>query len=369
MSQKWCLRSWAEIDHRALRHNIREIRRRIASKTQIMGMVKANAYGHGAEEIARTLSKEGVRWFGVASLAEARELHGAGVRGSYLILGAALPEEYPGIVENGYFATISSLREAQALNRLAEKMKRQAKVHFKIDTGMGRLGVWWESAGKDLQKILRLKHLQVTGIYTHFASSDRDDRSTQEQLRRFLQFIPWFPERMVHASNSGGFLGKYRIELDCIRPGISMYGYPPHTPDQKSFLPVMTWKSRVTSLRLISAGRTLSYGATYRLRKPEKIAVLSVGYADGYPRILSNQGEVLIRGKRAPIRGRVTMDQLLVDVSLISGVKEGDEVILMGRSGKEFVGAGELARLAKTISYEILTGVSERVQRVHLYEK
>ncbi len=365
MKSKPILRCWAEIDHRALRENLSFIRKQIPQTTEVMGMVKANAYGHCAVAVAKTLWKEGVRSFGVASLAEALSLKEHGVRGKILILGAALIEEYPQIVRHQLIATISSFQEGKRLNEIAKRQQLKAIIHFKIDTGMGRLGAWWEEAEQELLRLSKLSHLEIGGIYTHFSSADSDEAMTREQIKRFLNYRPWFEKRMVHASNSAGVLGKQSLSFDCIRPGISLYGYAPLQKDQKHLKPVLSWKTRVTAIHQVKKGRTLSYGATYRVTKDSTIALLAVGYADGYPRLLSNQGSVLIQGKRVPIRGRVTMDQILVDVTTIGKVSLGEEVTLIGGSGKNQLLATELAEKTGTISYEILCGISDRVLRIH----
>lgn len=361
------LRCWAEIDHQALRNNLSYIRKQIPETTTVMGMIKANAYGHGSVAIAKTLRKEGVKWFGVASLTEALHLKEEGVKGSFLILGAALQEEYASIIHHRFIATISSSKEASQLNQVARKLKQNAVIHFKIDTGMGRLGFWWEEAEKELRQVSKLSNVKLDGIYTHFASADSDRSMTAEQLKRFLSFQPWFKQRMVHVSNSAGFLENQETAFDCVRPGISLYGYSSQVKYQKALTPVLSWKTRITAIHEVKKGRTLSYGATYRVVRDSKIAVLAVGYADGYPRLLSNQGEVLIQGKRMPIRGRVTMDQILVDVTALKKVSIGEEVLLVGQRGKNKISAAELAEKTGTISYEILCGISERVSRIHLH--
>ncbi len=365
MKSKRIDRCWAEINHGALRANLRFIRKQIPEKAEIMGMIKANAYGHGAVAVAKTLRKEGVQWFGIASLAEGVALKRQGVRGSFLILGAALKEEYELIIQNRFVATISSLKEGKELNQVAQRLGLKAIVHFKVDTGMGRLGAWWEEGGREIEGLLKLSQIEVRGIYTHFSCADSDKEETRGQVKRFLNYRPWFEKRMVHASNSAGFLGKNRAVFDCIRPGISLYGYAPCAKDQKFLKPVLSWKTRVTAIHAVKKGRGLSYGATYRVLRDSKIAVLAVGYADGYPRLLSNQGEVLICGKRAPIRGRVTMDQILVDVTLIPQACVGTVATLIGRERGTSIRATELAEKTGTISYEILCGISERVMRVH----
>lgn len=364
-------RSWVEIDLRALRHNLREVRRLLPDTTEVMPIVKANAYGHGSISIAKTLSQEGVKWFGVASIREALTIHQAGVQGHFLILSALLPEEKEELCRRGWVATVSSYEEAVEWNRIAKKLRvrRPLRIHFKIDTGMGRLGLWWEEAQKVLLKIESLPHLDLEGIYTHFASSDTDPALTRKQLERFQTLKAFFPKKWIHCSNSGGIVHGYGASMNLVRAGILLYGYPPSSELKKRFRPVMTWKTRVTLIQEVPKGRTLSYGATYRVKRNSRIAVLSVGYADGYPRLLSNQGEVLIHQTRVPVRGRVTMDQILVDVTDLDHVRIGDEVEIMGGRHPQSIDADEIAKATGTISYEVLCGVSERVERIFLHGK
>ncbi|HSI85060.1 MAG TPA: alanine racemase [Candidatus Methylacidiphilales bacterium] len=395
-------RCWAEIDGKALRHNIRVLRAHVAPATQILAPVKANAYGHGIVPIARELARAGVEWLGTASVAEAVQLREAGITIPILMLGAALREEMDAAVHMGIHLTLSSAREARWLNDAVEHAgldsQTTGNAHLKIDTGMGRLGIWHQDMLLELKQISQLPHVRIAGLMTHFASSDTDPELTRRQWTNFQRHLADAvsevnssrrtskgqrdePPLLVHAANSGAIVNAIGTSLDLIRPGIVMYGAYGDTPWEGGDIPepakvshwaatelhrVLTWKSRVTLLRNVPAGRTLSYGATYTLPEAQHIATVSAGYGDGYHRLASNRAEVLIRGIRCPIRGRVTMDQILVDVSAVKDVAEGDEVVLVGRQGNAEISACEVASWAQTISYEVLTSISPRVPRVYI---
>lgn len=367
-------RCWAEVSLPALRHNLRVIRSLIPQGTRIMAVVKANAYGHGALAVARCCREEKTEWLAVANVTELAELRRARIGGPIMLLSACLKEEIAAAIKLRAAFTISSLEEARQLARLARQLgaKHKPEVHLKVDTGMGRLGLWHEEAIPIIEKILALPELRVSGLYTHFARSDDHAKMTHQQFRRFVQVQQRFPQLLAHLANSHGLLGPAPYADDMVRAGIMLYGSSEDAAMREQLRPVLTWKCRITTLRDYEAGRTVSYGATYRLPKRQRLAVLAVGYADGYPRLLSNRGEVLVRGVRCPIRGRVTMDQTVVDVSALGNrVRVGDEVTLMGssRQGRsqkttDSLRAEELATWARTISYEIYTGISSRVERV-----
>lgn len=363
------LRCWAEIDHSALIHNLQKLRQPLSKDSVLMTMVKANAYGHDAEEICKTLQKNRVQWFGVATVSEALALKKAHIKGFFLILSPALVEEQEMLLKENFIPTISTLAEAQSYSRLSLKLMKKSPVHLKIDTGMGRIGLCWEEAPSEIEKILELPGIKVQGIYTHFSSADTNSKLTQKQIQRFLLFKKHFPGRLVHAANSAAILRDLAVDLPAARTGIALYGYPPSQSDSHHFQNVLSWKTRITLIRDVNAGRTLSYGATYRLRRRSRIATLAVGYGDGYPRLLSNRGEVLIQGQRAPVLGRVTMDQILVDITSIPQANLASIVTLIGRSGKDQILASDLATKTKTIPYEILCNISARVPRIHLNEK
>ncbi len=359
------LRTWAEIDLKALTQNLKTIRQQLTPDTFVLGVVKADAYGHGMIPITQSLAKQGVRHFGVASVSEALPLRASGFKGSILLLSAALPSEYPEAIQNRLILTLSSLQEAQQIAKISRRLKERASVHLKINTGMNRLGASAAEAELLISFLQKCSDLQWTGLWTHFACADSDSSFTQ---RQWNQFIPWtkrFPHLLLHAANSAAMLRSKDHHLHAVRAGISLYGYPPLSAWNSQFQPVLSWKCRITRIEKVPAGQSVSYGATYRTPKRQRLATLCVGYADGYSRLLSNRGNVLLHGQSAPIRGRVTMDQILVDVSRIPRAKMGDTVTLIGREGKHLITAHDLALQTGTIPYEILCGIGNRVVRVY----
>ncbi len=360
-------RCWMEVDAFALRYNLRAIRKAIPRGTGLMAIVKANAYGHGVEPIARECSRFGATWFGVANLREAMGLRKLGFKQPILILSAVLPGEMTEAVRRGFVLAISSLDEARQLAAVGRKLQRKARVHFKVDVGMGRLGIWHEEATLAIALSRILAGLSVEGVMTHFPCSDDNAALTKRQWQNFDRVRRVFPKLCAHVANSPSIFSAIPSlsHYEMVRPGIALYGAGPTAESERLLRPVLTWKSRVSHVDYVPAGRTISYGATYRLHHAETHAVVSVGYADGYHRLLSNRAEVLIHGKRCPLRGRVTMDQIVVDVSRAGAVKPGDEVVLIGRQGREEITANEMARWAETISYELFTSISPRVVRYY----
>jgi alanine racemase len=359
-------RCWVEVDGRALRHNFKLLRGLIPATTKFMAVVKANAYGHGLVPMAKELALIGVDWFGVANVAEGRALRAAGVKRPILLLSATLPEEMAAALRHDLTLTISSPGEARALDRAADRAGRKADFHFKIDTGMGRLGSWHEEAGAELARIARLPHLRVTGLCTHFAAADDNAAMTRAQWKLIQPFFAAHPELIRHAANSPAVTWRYGFHADLVRAGLALYGVAPHPAAGRLGLrPVLAWKSRVCLLREVGPGRTVSYGATYRVRARERHAIVAIGYGDGYFRLQSGRGHFLVRGVRCPIRGRVTMDQVVIDVTRVAGCRVGDEVVVLGRQGRDEIGAHELAAGAQTIPWEILTNVGARVPRVY----
>jgi len=363
-------RCWVEVDGRALRHNFRVLRGLIPRATRVMAVVKANAYGHGLVATARELESIGADWLGVANVAEGVLLREAGVTLPILLLSATLPEEMDEAVRHGLTLTLSSYGEAQTLNRLARKLGDQAKAHFKVDTGMGRLGCWHPHARAELARIRRLPGVVVTGLCTHFPCADDNAELTHAQWKAISPLFTENPNLERHAANSPAVTRRYGFHADLVRLGLALYGIAPHPNDQALGLrPVLAWKSRVTLIRDVGRGRTVSYGATYRVPSPQRQAVVAMGYGDGYFRLHSNATHLLVRGVRCPIRGRVTMDQIIVDVTRAKGCRVGDEVVALGRQGGEEIHARELALQAQTIPWEILTNIGARVPRVYLHFK
>jgi alanine racemase len=364
-------RCWVEVDGRALRNNYRVLRSLVPRTTKLMAVVKANAYGHGLIPMARELEVIGADWLGVANVAEGDVLRAAGVRLPILLLSATLPEEMEDAVRHKLALTLSTFDEARRLDRIAHKMRRKATVHFKVDTGMGRLGCWHRHAREELDRIRRLPGLALEGLCTHFASADDNAGLTQAQWDAISPFFAENTSLLRHAANSPAVTRRYGFNADMVRIGLALYGIAPNPDDQGLGLqPVLTWKSRVTLLNEMTRGRTVSYGATYRVTSSRELhAVVAMGYGDGYFRLHSSASHMLVHGKRCPIRGRVTMDQIMIDVTRVPGVRIGDEVVALGSQGDEEIHARELATQAHTIPWEILTNIGARVPRVYKYFK
>ena len=358
-----------------LQANFQAIRAAVAPETGILAAVKGDAYGHGAELCALALQEAGCDWFGVALVEEGKALRAAGVTRPILAMGGIGLAGAEEAMDARLTPVISDLASAERLDRAAARRHEPVSVHLKVDTGMGRLGVpmpHWESF---LDRLAELRWLRVDGICTHFAESDGPTEgaatSTREQARRFLEAVRaararGFRPALLHTANSGAVIGYPEYAFDLVRPGLLLYGYNPGGPTCALPLqPVMEVRTRVLLVRDLPAGVGVSYGRTWVTPRPSRIATLPVGYADGYPRSLSNRAEVLIAGHRAPVRGRVCMDLVMVDVTDIPApVEVGDEVVLLGAQGDASISAWDLARAADTIPYEILAGFSQRVPRV-----
>ncbi len=331
-----------------------------------MAVVKANAYGHGVDAIVRALDDR-VEMFGVAHLTEARQLPRSVAPERIYILSPALPAERIEIVKGGYVPTVSSVEEAGAYSALAPTPAR-VPIHLAIDTGMGRIGVWHEEALAAAQAINQLPGVSIAGIASHLPVADEDDDFTREQLTTFHSLVAALRGLGIaadaHVENSAGLIAFPNFAGDLVRTGLALYGSSPRPEFQSRLRPVLTWKTRVTLVREVGPGRGISYGRTFITRAPMRVATLAVGYADGFQRHLSNRGaEVLIGGQRCPVLGRVTMDQIMVDVTGRQ-VEPGAEVVLLGQQGNEQILAAEMATRAGTIPWEIFTGIGPRVDRV-----
>lgn len=361
-------RCWAEVDLGALRHNVAAARSQLAPGVKVMGVVKANAYGHGVGPVAKALVGR-VDIYGVANVSEVEELRGHLPDAPVFILGPALPDERARIVAGRFVPSVSTIEEARDYAALAGA--EPLGVHLKIDTGMGRIGILEEDVVATASEILALRGIAVTGLASHLPVADEDDAFTRDELARFHRVIGKLREAgvaqpIVHVENSAGIIAYPAQAGDMVRAGLMLYGSSPIPAFQPKLRAVMTWKTRITLLRDMPAGHGISYGRTFITPKPMRIATLAVGYADGYQRHLSNRGaEVLIAGQHCPVLGRVTMDQILVDVSALPQVTVGEEVVLVGRQGTEEILAAELAEKAGTIAWEIFTGVGRRVERVY----
>lgn len=380
--------TWAEIDLNAYAHNIRELRRVTQPAARLMAVVKANGYGHGAAEVARTALRNGADCLGVARLHEAVELRKAGLDAPILIFGYSPPGSAPTLIDCDLSQTVYSPTTAAALSGQAVRQGKKIKIHIKIDSGMGRLGLLLDQAAggnsynipavktvREVETISRLANLEVEGIFTHFATSDSADKSyANSQLKRFMGFLDLLDRAGLrppvrHAANSGAVIDMPDAHLDMVRPGIATYGLYPSDEVKKDHValqPVMTLKSRIIHLKKVAAGFHISYGITYRTKKPTTIATVPVGYADGYNRLLSSRGHMLLHGHRVPIVGRVCMDLTMLDVGGLKDVKIEDEVVVFGQQGDGSVTADELAAILNTINYEIVTSISARVPRIYI---
>jgi alanine racemase len=366
--------AWTEIDLKSIAHNIRELRRLLKPETRLMAVVKANAYGHGALEVSRVALANGADWLGVAVLDEAVVLRNFGVNAPILILGYTPEEQAEAVVEADIRQTVFSYSLAKALSEAALKIGRPARIHLKIDTGMARIG--FRTGEDSIREILRIRDLpglEIEGIFSHLATADAPDKEyTLEQLARFTEVLDELKQggvvsRYRHVANSAAIIDLPETHLDMVRAGIAIYGIYPSLAvnHEKIFLhPAMSLKAQITQVKEVSAGTGISYGRTYISSGLTRIASLALGYADGYPRILSNKGEVLVKGKRAPIAGTVCMDQFMIDVGHIPGVQVGDEVVIMGHQGEESIFAEEIAEKAGTINYEIVTRIGLRLPKI-----
>jgi alanine racemase len=364
---KQTYRCWAEIDRSALRHNAKVVRERVGS-AEMLAVVKANAYGHGLIGVAETLADQ-AQLFGVANLEEAMTLRES-VAHPIVILGPALPAERSTIAERGFIPTISALEEAEDFNGVARRSS--VAVNLKIDTGMGRMGFLEREALSVLKKVSTFPNLTIHSVSTHLPVSGEDAAYTRDQLLRFGEIMKQFRAQIpidykTHVLQSAGVLAfaEQGEGFDMVRAGIVLYGVSPLPEFQKLLKPAMTWKTRISLVRDIPKGSSISYGRTFISPREMRIATLSAGYADGYPWPLSNRdAAVLVRGQRCPVLGRVTMDLMMIDVSKIDNVQVGDEVVLMGRDGNEEIFCAELAERAGTIAWEITTRIGARVRRV-----
>lgn len=356
-------RSWCEIEESALHHNLAVVRGHIGLRPKIMCLVKADAYGHGLKPLARFFQTSDCQMLGCACLQEALLIRQAKVRLPVLLLSSPLKGELPEIVRNGFIMTLSSVEEAQALAQEADKKGKIAQCHIKLNTGMNRLGVDFSKLIELFSYVQESSSLKLTGFYSHYASADSDRELTEKQWKQFSSVQT--PSLLRHIDNSAGLFSRPDSFCDMVRPGIAVYGISPVKRYQEELRPALSWKARVTFLREVQTGATLSYGATFRAKQKMKIATVAVGYGDGLFRSLSNKGKVLVNGKRCPIVGRVTMDQLLIDVTRAGLVENEAEVVLIGNQKGAQILASEMADDAGTIAYEIWCHITDRVPKVY----
>jgi alanine racemase len=366
-------RSWVEVNLDHFIANLKEIKRLIGPKTDFMPAIKADAYGHGAIEISRAALQNGAKMLGVANADEGVQLRISGIEAPIVILGPSTATEIEQIIKYNITPSVSDLSFAKKLNRALAKSGRKIPVHIEVDTGMGRGGTMHTEALDLVKKTSKLTHIRMEGIFSHLASSEKLISDNDKQWRLFSDLLADIERAGIeipirHMDNSGAILNYPDFKLNMVRPGLMTYGiYPgPDTESKARLAPVMSFKTNVILLKDFPAGCGIGYNSTFVTSRPARIATIPVGYGDGYAVILSNQGEALIRGKRAPIVGRVSMDMCTVDVTHIPECRTGDEVVLLGKQGREFISAGEIAAKAQTISYEVVCALGKRAPRVFI---
>jgi alanine racemase len=372
-------RTWAEVSLAALGENFHAVQKHVGEAVTICAVVKADGYGHGAIECARALESEGAEWLGVTDAAEGLALREAGVTARILLMTGIWKGEEDEIVAQNLTPTVWEPWHIELLERAARNRQSSLPVHLKLDTGMNRLGAPAEALPRLCEMLLACKHLSLEGVSTHFASAEvLDAEDAVGQMRRFEEGLAvlqnyGFQPPLIHMANSAAMSARPGTWKTMVRPGIALYGYSlaftrggvPAAVTELPLRPVLSWKTRVLTLKEVGAGQAIGYMGTFVTEARSRIAVLPVGYADGYPRLLSNRARVIVGGEYAPVVGRVSMDLTIVDVSHIRGVAVGDEVILIGAISGKSVDAVELARLCESVPYEILCGLSQRVPRVY----
>ena len=365
------------IDLAALRWNFRQIRAKVGPEVKILSMVKANAYGHGAARITEALAAEGSEAFGVATLEEGIELRQGGIRAPVLVVAGAYEEQLDLFTE---YQLTPVVHDAESLARLHDRARQRGapfKFHLKVDTGMGRIGFLSADLSSWLPLLKSLHGLEIEGVFSHFSHADNVVGDyTRNQLQVFRDVVQCLRAEgispaLIHLANSAATITLPDSYFNMVRPGLMLYGlYPaPAMASQISLRPVLSWKSRILQLKKVPAGASISYGRTFIAQRESVIATVPVGYADGYSRLLSNVGAMLVKGKRAPVAGTVCMDLTMIDVTDIGGVQQGDEVVLLGRQSNAVISADEMAAWSNTISYEILTSIGTRVPRIYYDSK
>lgn len=360
--------TWLEIDTKALQSNIKAVKNKLSEDTEIMAIVKANAYGHGMNRVAKEVLSAGVKHLAVATVSEGVKLRKAGIKAPILILGTVFKRQLATIIEYELIPNIYNYQMAKKLNSYGQEIE----IHVKVDTGMGRIGILAEQAVAEIKKIAALENINLTGLFSHFAAADENDEYTMQQLEKFKTIINQLKAENIkiknyHIANSAAIINYPASYFDLVRMGIILYGLYPNSElkDELSLEPVLSWKARIVNLKEVSAGTSISYGCTYTTDKATKIATLPVGYHDGYFRALSNQGRVICYGKKVPIVGRVCMDQFMIDVTGLKA-KKGDVVTLLGQEGDVIITATDLAKKVGTINYEIVSRIGRRVPRIYL---
>ncbi|MGI6145950.1 MAG: alanine racemase [Firmicutes bacterium] len=364
--------TWVEVDTDAIADNLRVVRNALPQGAKVMAVVKADGYGHGAVPVAQAAIEAGAEFLGVALVEEGIALRRAGITRPILYMETLFPWQASELVEAGLTATVASFECADLLEEAAARLRRKVPVHIKVDTGMGRLGLSPSEIPALVAHVSRLPHLELEGIFTHLACAECDDDITRQQLGKFSDLLDQLKREgydipIAHAANSAAAMQVADSAFDMVRVGAAMYGISPNGtgPLYPGLRPALSFITKVSYVKTVCAGTTVSYGATYRCRCTETIATLPVGYADGYSRALSSKGQVILGGQRRPIVGRVCMDQTMIAVPPDVPVRVGDEVVLIGAQGSERITVEEVAAITGTISYEVVCSISKRVPRVY----
>ena len=363
--------TWAEIDLNAIKHNFLQIKKLLDKQTKVLAAVKANAYGHGMLEVSEILVGSGVDYLGVGTTDEALYLRKNGFKIPVLMLGAVLSDEVEPIIRNNITQTIGDLNIARHINRCCARMGKRGKVHIKIDTGMGRIGIWHKQAIELIEQIARLKHLEIEGIFSHFPSADEDELLTRSQIADFSSIVAELKALGIrikyrHMANSIAIIDYKNSHMNLVRPGLMIYGLNPKPGllrRKMDLRPALRLKSRIVFIKDVPPGRKISYGGTYTTTRYTRVATIPIGYGDGLSRTLSNKGYALIKGKKAPILGRVCMDQIMVDIGNMPQAKLGDEVVLISSQKNSKITVEEIAGLCETIPYEVACRFDNRVPR------
>jgi len=384
--------TYCEIDLNAVKYNLKQIikltvknkfilptrpraKSTLKNIEKIMAVIKADAYGHGMDKIALLLDKEGVGFFGVSDIREGMALQKIGIKKPILVFESTLESQARKIIDHQLIPTVCTLGLAKSLNRYAQRKKKRIDIHVKVDTGMGRLGIWHEEAFDFIKEISAYAHLRIMGLFTHFPAADTDRSFTKKQLKLLHDLVAQLDRTglivpYIHAANSMGLAGYQTHIVNLARPGLMLYGLYPHGSLRKKIRlkPVLNVQSRVIFLKKIKKGQSVSYGRTFFTKKDMRVATVPIGYNDGYFRALSNQASVLIGGMRCSVIGSVTMDQIMVDVSHLKTVQLGDPVTILGSQKGENISADELAGYAGTINYEIVCSLGNRLPKIYTKE-
>lgn len=364
-------RCWAEIDLAAFERNLKRIQSALPEYMRYVAVVKADAYGHGMPQMVRRLMQSGVDYFAVANITEAAEIRHMGAGWPILLLGPLLPGEEKQVLTHNLTATVSTTEECERLDRLGRQNNQKVRVHLKIDTGMGRLGVWHEQARPLIDSIADYPHLQLEGLYTHFSTADTDPEFTRLQRQRFLRIVEGIDHSklLIHADNSAGIDSLAQDSpFSAVRIGLLQFGiapYPESLLGAATVEPVFSFYTRIGLVKKLPAQTDISYGRSYTLKRDSRIAILTAGYGDGIPFELSNKGSVILNGQRCPILGRITMDQTIVDVTDCPQATIGDTATLIGKDGPSEITTTEFSHLANTIAWETLCSVTKRVTRIY----